>query len=175
MLIGSDPETDVAVLQVEAEGLTQIERGDSDRLNVGDFVIAICNPFGLGQTVAMGTVSVVGRSRLVIEDYEDFQIVASTNNPGNSGGALISLSGDIIGINTAIMGAQGNIGIGFAIPINMSSAIVDQIIEHGSVERGLLGIKIQDLTPDLADALVVRVFPNSAAEEASVRDGSPSD
>jgi serine protease DegQ len=180
ILIGSDPETDVAVLQVEAVGLTQIERGDSDRLQVGDFAIAIGNPFGLGQTVTMGIVSAVGRSGLGIEGYEDFIQTDASINPGNSGGALVSLSGDVIGINTAILGAQGNIGIGFAIPINMASAIMDQIIEHGSVERGLLGINIQDLTPDLADALglpvaegalVARVFPDSAAEEAGVLDG----
>jgi len=179
-LIGSDPETDIAVLQVEADNLTAIEQGDSERMNVGDFVVAIGNPFGLGQTVTLGIVSAKGRSGLGIEGYEDFIQTDASINPGNSGGALISLSGDVIGINTAILGNQGNIGIGFAIPINMASSIMDQIIEHGSVERGLLGINIQDLTPDLADALglpiaegalVARVFPDSAAAEAGVLDG----
>ena len=149
-------------------------------MDVGDFAIAIGNPFGLGQTVTMGIVSAVGRSGLGIEGYEDFIQTDASINPGNSGGALVSLSGDVIGINTAILGAQGNIGIGFAIPINMASAIMDQIIEHGSVERGLLGINIQDLTPDLAEALgmpvaegalVSRVFDDSAAQEAGVLDG----
>ncbi len=179
-LIGSDAETDVAVLQIEADNLVEIQKGDSDRMDVGDFAIAIGNPFGLGQTVTMGIVSAVGRSGLGIEGYEDFIQTDASINPGNSGGALVSLSGDVIGINTAILGAQGNIGIGFAIPINMASAIMDQIIEHGSVERGLLGINIQDLTPDLAEALgmpvaegalVSRVFDDSAAQEAGVLDG----
>ncbi|MGY8995693.1 MAG: trypsin-like peptidase domain-containing protein, partial [Alphaproteobacteria bacterium] len=144
VLIGSDAETDVAVLQIDADNLVEIQKGDSDRMNVGDFAIAIGNPFGLGQTVTMGIVSAVGRSGLGIEGYEDFIQTDASINPGNSGGALVSLSGDVIGINTAILGAQGNIGIGFAIPINMASSIMDQIIEHGSVERGLLGINIQD-------------------------------
>jgi serine protease DegQ len=180
VLIGSDAETDVAVLQIDADNLVEIQKGDSDRMNVGDFAIAIGNPFGLGQTVTMGIVSAVGRSGLGIEGYEDFIQTDASINPGNSGGALVSLSGDVIGINTAILGAQGNIGIGFAIPINMASSIMDQIIEHGSVERGLLGINIQDLTPDLAEALgmpvaegalVSRVFDESAAQEAGVLDG----
>ncbi|MBN36578.1 MAG: serine endoprotease DegQ [Rhodospirillaceae bacterium] len=179
-LIGSDPETDVAVLQVEAVDLVAIDTGDSDLLLVGDFVVAIGNPFGLGQTVTLGIVSAVGRSGLGIEGYEDFIQTDASINPGNSGGALVSLSGDVIGINTAILGNQGNIGIGFAIPINMATSIMDQIIEHGSVQRGLLGINIQDLTPDLAEALglliaegalVSRVFDNSAASEAGVQNG----
>ncbi|MBC6441331.1 MAG: Do family serine endopeptidase [Rhodospirillales bacterium] len=179
-LIGSDPEADVAVLQVQADNLVAIDRGNSDALEVGDFVVAIGNPFGLGQTVTLGIVSAKGRSGLGIEGYEDFIQTDASINPGNSGGALISLSGDVIGINTAILGNQGNIGIGFAIPINMASAIMDQIIEHGSVQRGLLGINIQDLTPDLADALglpvaegalVSNVFEGSAAHEAGVLGG----
>ena len=179
-LVGSDPETDIAVLQVEAEGLTGIDFGDSDRLDVGDFVVAVGNPFGLGQTVTLGIVSAVGRSGLGIEGYEDFIQTDASINPGNSGGALVSLSGNVIGINTAILGNQGNIGIGFAIPINMARAVMDQIIEHGSVQRGLLGVNIQDMTPDLAlaldvetdgGALVARVFPDSAAKEAGVEEG----
>jgi len=179
-LIGSDSETDVAVLQVQAENLTAIDTGDSEALQVGDFVVAIGNPFGLGQTVTLGIVSAVGRSGLGIEGYEDFIQTDASINPGNSGGALINLSGDVIGINTAILGNQGNIGIGFAIPINMATTIMDQIVEHGSVQRGLLGVNIQDLTPDLADALglpvaegalVSHVFPQSAAHEAGVLNG----
>ena len=179
-LVGSDPETDIAVLKVEPMALTNLEIGDSDRLEVGDFVVAIGNPFGLGQTVTMGIVSAVGRSGLGIEGYEDFIQTDASINPGNSGGALVTLSGQVIGINTAILGSSGNIGIGFAIPINMATNIMDQIIEHGSVQRGLLGVNIQDLTPDLAGALgvdanggalVARVFPDSAAAAAGVVEG----
>ena len=179
-LIGSDSETDIAVLQVEPMALTHLEIGDSDRLEVGDFVVAIGNPFGLGQTVTMGIVSAVGRSGLGIEGYEDFIQTDASINPGNSGGALVTLSGQVIGINTAILGSSGNIGIGFAIPINMATNIMDQIIEHGSVQRGLLGVNIQDLTPDLAGAmgvdanggaLVARVFPDSAAAAAGIVEG----
>ena len=179
-LVGTDPETDIAVLQVEASNLTGIDYGDSDRLEVGDFVIAVGNPFGLGQTVTLGIVSAKGRSGLGIEGYEDFIQTDASINPGNSGGALVSMSGRVIGINTAILGNQGNIGIGFAIPINMARSIMDQIIEHGSVQRGLLGVNIQDMTPDLAQALgvedrpgalVARVFPDSAAKAAGVEDG----
>ena len=179
-LVGTDPETDIAVLKVDPDNLTGIDFGDSDRLDVGDFVLAVGNPFGLGQTVTLGIVSAVGRSGLGIEGYEDFIQTDASINPGNSGGALVSMSGKVIGINTAILGSQGNIGIGFAIPINMARSIMDQIVEHGSVERGLLGVNIQDLTPDLAlalgvddneGALVARVFPDSAAREAGVEDG----
>ena len=179
-LIGSDPETDIAVLRVDPIALTHLEFGDSDRLEVGDFVVAVGNPFGLGQTVTLGIVSAVGRSGLGIEGYEDFIQTDASINPGNSGGALVSLSGEVIGINTAILGRSGNIGIGFAIPINMARDVMDQIIEHGSVERGLLGVNIQDLTPDLAEAmgvgishgaLVARVFPNSAAEAVGIVEG----
>jgi len=179
-LIGSDPETDIAVLKVDPMALTHLEFGDSDRLEVGDFVVAVGNPFGLGQTVTLGIVSAVGRSGLGIEGYEDFIQTDASINPGNSGGALVSLSGKVIGINTAILGRSGNIGIGFAIPINMARDVMEQIVEHGSVERGLLGVNIQDLTPDLAQAmgvdmnrgaLVARVFPNSSAEEAGIVEG----
>jgi Do/DeqQ family serine protease len=179
-LVGSDPETDIAVLKVDPLALRDLEFGDSDKLEVGDFVVAVGNPFGLGQTVTLGIVSAVGRSGLGIEGYEDFIQTDASINPGNSGGALVTLSGKVVGINTAILGRSGNIGIGFAIPINMARNVMDQIIEHGSVQRGLLGVNIQDLTPELADAmgvdlsrgaLVARVFPNSSAEEAGIVEG----
>ena len=179
-LIGSDPETDIAVLKVDPLELRHLDFGDSDKLEVGDFVVAVGNPFGLGQTVTLGIVSAVGRSGLGIEGYEDFIQTDASINPGNSGGALVTLSGKVIGINTAILGRTGNIGIGFAIPINMARNVMDQIIEHGSVQRGLLGVNIQDLTGDLAEAmgveantgaLVARVFPGSAAEEAGIEEG----
>ena len=179
-LIGSDPETDIAVLKVDPLELRHLDFGDSDTLEVGDFVVAVGNPFGLGQTVTLGIVSAVGRSGLGIEGYEDFIQTDASINPGNSGGALVTLSGKVIGINTAILGRTGNIGIGFAIPINMARNVMDQIIEHGSVQRGLLGVNIQDLTGDLAEAmgveantgaLVARVFPGSAAEEAGIEEG----
>jgi len=179
-LVGSDPETDIAVLKIDPAQISDLEFGDSDKLEVGDFVVAVGNPFGLGQTVTLGIVSAVGRSGLGIEGYEDFIQTDASINPGNSGGALVTLSGKVIGINTAILGRSGNIGIGFAIPINMARNVMEQIIEHGSVQRGLLGVNIQDLTGDLAQAmgvdantgaLVARVFPGSAAEEAGIKEG----
>jgi Do/DeqQ family serine protease len=153
-LVGSDPETDIALLQLDASDLTAVPLGDSGRLQVGDLVIAIGNPFGLGQTVTSGIVSALGRSGLGIEGYEDFIQTDASVNPGNSGGALVNSRGELVGINTAILGPTGgNIGIGFAVPVNMARAVMTQLIEHGEVRRGRLGITIQDLTPSLADAI----------------------
>jgi Do/DeqQ family serine protease len=180
-LVGRDPDTDVAVLQIPAQGLKALEFGDSDRVEVGDFVLAIGNPFGLGQTVTSGIVSALGRSGLGIEGYEDFIQTDASINPGNSGGALIDLRGRLIGINTAILApGGGNIGIGFAVPINMARRVMEQIIRYGEVKRGRIGIAIQDLTPEIAQAmgiarqegaLIARVEPGSSAERAGLRAG----
>ncbi|MBE0468869.1 MAG: DegQ family serine endoprotease [Methyloprofundus sp.] len=180
-LIGTDPETDIAVLQVDSKDLTEIALGDSDNLQVGDFVVAIGNPFGLSQTVTSGMVSAMGRTDLGIEGYENFIQTDASINPGNSGGALIDLRGHLIGINSAIVAPSGgNVGIGFAIPINMAKKIMDQLLDHGEIKRGLLGVQIQDLTPDLAEAmdlsgthgaLVSRVTPDSAADKAGIKAG----
>ena len=155
-ILGRDPDTDIAVLQIQADKLTRVPIGDSSHLRVGDFVVAIGNPFGLGQTVTSGIVSALGRSGLGIESYEDFIQTDASINLGNSGGALVNLRGELVGINTAIFGAgggnSGNIGIGFAIPINMAHDIMQQLIEHGEVKRGRLGAQGQDLTPQLAQA-----------------------
>ena len=153
-LIGRDPDTDIAVLQIPAGNLTAVPMGDSDRLQVGDFVLAIGNPFGLGQTVTSGIVSALGRNGLGIEGYEDFIQTDASINPGNSGGPLVDLQGRIVGINTAILAPSGgNVGIGFAVPINMARQVMDQLIRYGEVKRGRIGVAIQDLTPDLAQAL----------------------
>lgn len=180
-LLGSDPEVDVAVLKVEAENLTEVKLADSDKVRVGDFVVAIGNPFGLGQTVTTGVVSALGRTGLGIEGYENFIQTDASINPGNSGGALVDLNGDLVGINTAIIApAGGNVGIGFAIPINMARHSIDQILDSGEVKRGQLGVVIQDLTPDLADAfnikgkqgvVVAEVQDDSAAEDAGIEAG----
>ncbi len=181
-LIGSDPEVDIAVLKIPAEKLTALKLADSAQTQVGDFVVAIGNPFGLGQTVTTGVVSALGRSGLGIEGYEDFIQTDASINPGNSGGALINLRGELIGINTAIIApGGGNIGIGFAIPANMASNSIEQIVEHGSVKRGQLGVVIQDLTAELAKAfgidadqrgvVVAEVQKGSNAERAGVQPG----
>ncbi|TXL16212.1 serine endoprotease DegQ [Methylococcaceae bacterium HT3] len=180
-LIGTDAETDIAVLQVEAGDLTSIPLGDSDKLQVGDFAVAIGNPFGLSHTVTSGMVSALGRTDLGIEGYENFIQTDASINPGNSGGALIDLRGRLIGINSAILAPSGgNIGIGFAIPINMAKKIMDQLLEHGEIKRGLLGVQIQDLSSDLADAmdlkgihgaLISRVSPKSTAKKAGIKAG----
>lgn len=180
-VIGSDDGTDIALLKIDADGLTALELGDSTTLKVGDFVVAIGNPFGLGQTVTSGIVSALGRSGLNIEGYEDFIQTDASINPGNSGGALVDLDGRLIGINTAIIAPSGgNVGIGFAVPAHMVEAVMDQLLEYGEVRRGRLGIVIQDVTPDLADALdldtaegavVTQVEPDSAAEEAGLKAG----
>jgi serine protease Do/serine protease DegQ len=151
-LIGSDPETDIAVLKIKASKLQSLPIGDSQNLQVGDFVVAVGNPFGLRQTVTSGIVSGLGRSGLG-KRYEDFIQTDASINPGNSGGALIDLKGRLIGINTAILSRSGgNIGIGFAIPMQLASTVMAQILEHGEVQRGRLGVVGQDLDKDLAKA-----------------------
>jgi len=178
--VGADPDTDIAIIQVPTEHLTAIPLGDSDRLRVGDFVAAIGNPFGLGQTVTSGIVSALGRSGLGIEGYEDFIQTDASINPGNSGGALIDLRGELIGINTAIFAPNGgNVGIGFAIPINLARQVVTQLTVHGKMRRGSLGIQLQELTPELAaafdmlaqGAVVAKVARGSPAEQAGIRVG----
>lgn len=180
-LIGSDPTTDIALIRIKGDNLVQLPKGNSDLLQVGDFVVAIGSPFGLGQTVTSGIVSALGRTSLGIEGYEDFIQTDASINPGNSGGALVNLQGELIGINTAIVGpAGGNVGIGFAIPINLADLIVNQIISFGKIQRGQLGIQIQDLTPALASAfnidrqqgaVIAGVIPGSAAEQAGIQRG----
>ena len=171
-MMGGDPGTDIAVLRVDPRGLTQIQFGDSDALEVGDFVVAIGNPFGLGQTVTSGIVSALGRSGINPRGYEDFIQTDASINPGNSGGALVTYDGRLVGINTAIVApAGGNVGIGFAVPIDMARTILDQIIDFGEVRRGWLGVSIQDLTPDLADTLGVNAV--SGAVVTTVENGTP--
>ena len=180
-LVGSDPGTDIALLKVAPEGLTALRLGDSEALEVGDFVVAIGNPFGLGQTVTSGIVSALGRTGLNIHGYEDFIQTDASINPGNSGGALINLKGELIGINSVIIGPSGgNVGIGFAVPSNMARAVVEQLAEYGEVRRGQLGVLIQDLTPELSEALsfdisdgavVTRVETGSPAEDAGIAPG----
>ena len=179
-LLGADPAVDIALLQIEADRLVELPLASSDDLQVGDFVVAIGNPFGLGQTVTYGIVSALGRTDLGIEGYENFIQTDASINPGNSGGALVTTDGRLVGINTAIMGATGNIGIGFAIPANMVKAITTQLARYGEVQRGQLGVVMQDLTRDLArafglpkhgGAVVTQVVPGSAAEKAGLRSG----
>jgi Do/DeqQ family serine protease len=180
-LVGTDPRVDLAVLKVPAESLVEIGFADSGNVRVGDFVVAIGNPFGLNQTVTSGIVSALGRSGLGIEGYEDFIQTDASINPGNSGGALVDLEGKLVGINTAILApAGGNVGIGFAIPSRMVEAIMRQLIEHGEVRRGLLGLAVQGLNPELAEAfgvdrrdgvVVVEVEPESAAARAGLKPG----
>jgi len=180
-LVGADPGTDIAVLKIEAQGLTALRLGDSDVLNVGDFVLAIGNPFGLGQTVTSGIVSALGRTGINMDGYEDFIQTDAPINPGKSGGALVSLRGELIGINTAIIGpAGGNVGIGFAVPTNIARVVMDQIVRFGEVRRGRMGVQTQEITPDLArslsltvteGAIVTGVDPGSPAERAGLRRG----
>lgn len=177
-LLGSDPDTDVALLQIPAADLSAIPLGDSSQLRVGDFVVAIGNPFGLSQTVTSGIVSALGRSGLGIEGYENFIQTDASINPGNSGGPLINLRGELVGINTAILAPSGgNVGIGFAIPVNMVEAIRRQIVDHGGVHRGTFGVTLQDLTPDLARALKLAPSSKGAvvsgvkADSAAARSG----
>jgi len=180
-LVGSDAGTDIALLKINATGLTQLAFGDSDALQVGDFVIAIGNPFGLGQTATSGIVSALGRSGLNIEGYENFIQTDASINPGNSGGALVDLRGRLVGINTAIIGPSGgNVGIGFAVPSDMARAVMRQLIRYGEVRRGRLGITMQDLTPKLARALgvsaragvvITQVQAGSPAARVGLREG----
>jgi len=181
-IIGIDIDTDVAVIQVSADDLSQVVMADSTALRVGDFVVAVGNPFGLGQTVTSGIVSALGRSGLGIESIEDFIQTDASINLGNSGGALVNLRGELVGINTAIFGTgnQGNIGIGFAIPINLASDIMRQLIEYGEVRRGRLGAQGQDLTPQLAQAfgiarsngfIVTQIEAGTPADKAGIRVG----
>jgi Do/DeqQ family serine protease len=181
LVVGSDAETDIALLQIEAEGLSALPFGDSDALEVGDFVVAIGNPFGLGQTVTSGIVSALGSSGLGIEGYEDLIQTDASINPGNSGGALVDLRGRLVGINSAMLaGAVGSVGIGFAIPSNLGRTVMDQLVAHGEVRRGRLPVMAQDLTADLATALgltiasgavITGVEPGSSAERAGIANG----
>jgi serine protease Do/serine protease DegQ len=181
-VVGTDPELDVAVIKLAStKGLSQLEMGNSDTLKPGDFVLAIGSPFGLGQTATLGIVSATGRTGLGIEGYEDFIQTDASINPGNSGGALITQDGKLVGINTAILSSSGgNVGIGFAIPINMVRYAAEQIIKYGEVKRGHLGVLVQDLTPELAQAMQVagnggavvsQVVPDSPAAKAGVQSG----
>lgn len=180
-ILGSDEGTDIALLRIDADNLTALELGDSDSLEVGDFVLAIGNPFGLGQTVTSGIVSALGRSGINVEGYEDFIQTDASINPGNSGGALIDLNGQLVGINSAIIAPSGgNVGIGFAVPTNMAEQVILQVIEYGEVRRGRLGVTIGDVTPEVAEVLelnvdrgayIREVTPNSAAEAAGLQPG----
>jgi serine protease Do/serine protease DegQ len=180
-IIGSDTPSDVAVLKVKPDGLTQIPLGDSAKVEVGDFVVAIGNPFGLQHTVTSGIISGLSRSGINPDGYEDFIQTDASINPGNSGGALVNLRGELIGINTAILSRSGgNIGIGFAIPVNMAHSVMDQLIRYGSVKRGQLGVSMYTVTPDIAHslglpsavgALVSQVVDGSPAARAGIRTG----
>lgn len=180
-LVGKDAQSDIAVLQIQANNLVSLPIADSNQLQVGDFVIAIGNPYGLDQTVTSGIVSALRRSDLGIENYEDFIQTDASINPGNSGGALINLKGQLVGINTAILAPSGgNVGIGFAIPSNMAKSVADQIIKYGKVDRGIVGIMMQTLTPELADAfhdpntkgaIITIVNPLSPADKAGLKPG----
>jgi serine protease Do len=184
-LVGRDPGTDVAVLQLQgASGLKAIALGDSDKLEVGDFVLAIGNPFGLGQTVTSGIVSALGRTGLGKQGYEDFIQTDAPINPGNSGGALVDLRGQLVGINTAILSpGGGNVGIGFAVPINMARAVMDQIVRTGQVRRGRIGVSLEDPSEGgqgargaqparhIDGALIAEVVRGSPAEQAGIQKG----
>ena len=179
-VIGADPLSDIAVLQIETnEKFIPVRFGDSDRARIGDWVIAIGNPFGLGGTVTSGIISARNRS-IGLSRYEDYIQTDASINSGNSGGPLFDMNGDVIGINTAILGRSGNVGIGFSIPSNSAKIVIDQLIEFGETKRGWLGVRIQDVTKEIADvekldeprgALVASVAPNSPSEKAGVKSG----
>ena len=155
-LVGTDPDTDLAVLKIEAPNLSPLTFGQSEKAQVGDVVLAIGDPFGVGQTVTMGIISALGRNRLGINNYENFIQTDAAINPGNSGGALVDINGNLIGINSVIYSQSGgSLGIGFAIPVSMAKNVMEQIIATGSVTRGWIGVEVQDLTPDLADSLKI--------------------
>ena len=180
-VVGSDAGTDIALIKVEGDNLTEMPIGDSNAVRVGDFVIAIGNPYGLTHTVTSGIVSALGRTGINREGYEDFIQTDASINPGNSGGALVNMSGELIGINSMIFSRSGgNVGIGFAVPTEIASSIMGQIIDFGEIRRGLLGVNIQDIDSEAArtlnietegGALVSRVFPDSAAEKAGLEVG----
>ncbi len=180
-LIGTDPDTDLAVIQIPAESLTALPLADSSELQVGDFVVAVGNPFGLGQTVTSGIVSALGRTGLRGLEFQNFIQTDASINPGNSGGALINLRGELVGINSAIFTPSGgNVGIGFAIPASMAQYVMDQLIRYGEVRRGTFGLFVQDLTVELAGAfamdaghgaLVAELAVGSAAEDAGLQPG----
>jgi len=180
-VIGRDPKSDIAVIKIDAKNLPAVSMADSEKVQVGDIVLAVGNPFGVGQTVTTGIVSATGRGNLGIEDYEDFIQTDAAINPGNSGGALVDVEGRLIGINTAIYSRTGgNQGIGFAIPSDLARNVMDSLISYGSVARGYLGVMIQDVTPALAKefklkdtsgALVGDVVPRGPAAKAGLKDG----
>ncbi len=180
-IVGSDPATDIAVIKVEAEGLTDMPIGNSEGARVGDFVIAIGNPFGLGHTVTSGIISALGRTGISRDGYEDFIQTDASINPGNSGGALVNMNGELIGINSAIISRSGgNVGIGFAVPTEIASSIMGQILDFGEIRRGLLGVGIQTIDAEMAKALetnvesgalITNIVPSSAAEEAGLEVG----
>jgi serine protease DegQ len=180
-VVGSDPESDLAILQIKAEKLPVITFGQMDDLRVGDVVLAIGNPFGVGQTVTMGIISALGRSHLGINTFENFIQTDAAINPGNSGGALVDVHGNLVGINTAIYSRTGgNHGIGFAIPVSSARSIMEQIIQNGTVTRGWIGVEAQEITPELAEsfglpdiegALIAGVVRGSPADVAGVRPG----
>jgi serine protease Do/serine protease DegQ len=180
-VVGTDEGADIAVLQAKQPNLVAMSLGDSSRLEVGDYVVAIGNPFGLQHTVTAGIVSALGRTGINPEGYEDFIQTDASINPGNSGGALVNLRGELVGINSAILsGSGGNIGIGFAIPVNMAKGVMEQLIKYGQVKRGVLGVNIYDVTPDVAKefglseasgALVAGVAQGSAADHAGIKTG----
>jgi serine protease Do len=181
-VIGTDPKTDIAVLKVQGSGFPNITIGDSSKVQVGDYALAIGDPFGVGQTVTMGIVSAMNRGNLGIEDYEEFIQTDAPINPGNSGGALVNDRGELIGINTAILshGSGGNEGIGFAIPVNLARDVMGQILEHGKVDRAYLGVMVQDVTPGIAKAmglsdmngvLIGDVSPSGPAQKSGIKRG----
>jgi serine protease Do len=180
-LIGADPKTDIAVIKIEAKGLTALPWGDSNKLKAGEVVFAIGNPFGLNQTVTMGVISAVGRANVGIADYEDFIQTDAAINPGNSGGALVNTRGELIGINTAILSRTGGYqGIGFAVPSSMARQVMDSLVKYKKVVRGWLGVSIQEVTSDLAEefgvkdlrgALVSGIVKGSPAEKAGIKQG----